>query len=554
MDKNLPGIIVTGASGFIGSHFLEAVMGDFRLFCLARRSQKEAGVPVNPNIRWTQVDIAKWDPLREVVSCIKKNGGADYVIHLAGYYDFSNTPNPEYERTNVNGTRNILKLAKLVGIKRFIFASSLAACKFPPIGQAITEDSPPDADFPYAWSKREGEKMITESAEWFPSAIIRLAAVYSDWCEYPPVYMFLKTWLSQIWNSRILGGKGESAVTYIHINDLISFFLRVIQKSEDLPRLCILNASPSHTTSHMDLYKSATHYFYGQEIKPIKMPKIVAIQGMAVRQFIGKLIGKPPFERLWMARYIDKKLNIDANATYRQLNWKPTPRYDIKRRLLFLIENMKNHSTVWDLRNEVALKRIARRPNMAIYNALFEARENLINEIYTYIRKEEFNERFRHYHKMSESVLKWYIALILQLITTVVRTNDRTLMRNYAQIIGYRRFIENFDLNEVRDAMQSIGDIIRQYLQKLPEMNEFKQNIYDSIILTIQLVVDEIEDSFEHLASQPPELLEKFSKISLPTESVDLERIVHQLEDICQDVLQDRLSWEIQDFRKATIK
>jgi hypothetical protein len=85
-------------------------------------------------------------------------------------------------------------------------------------------------------------------------------------------------------------------------------------------------------------------------------------------------------------------------------------------------------------------------------------------------------------------------------------------------------------------------------------MNEFKQNIYDSIILTIQLVVDEIEDSFEHLASQPPELLEKFSKISLPTESVDLERIVHQLEDICQDVLQDRLSREIQDFRKATIK
>ena len=81
-----------------------------------------------------------------------------------------------------------------------------------------------------------------------------------------------------------------------------------------------------------------------------------------------------------------------------------------------------------------------------------------------------------------------------------------------------------------------------QYISLSVIKNQFKQ------------ATDEIEDSFEHLASQPPELLEKFSKISLPTESVDLERIVHQLEDICQDVLQDRLSREIQDFRKATIK
>ena len=111
MDVNLPGIVVTGASGFIGRNFLEAMSDRFRLFCMARRSQKEAGIPKHDNINWTQVDIAKWDTLRDVVRCIKNNGGADYVIHLAGYYDFSNKDNPEYERTNVNGTRNVLKLA-----------------------------------------------------------------------------------------------------------------------------------------------------------------------------------------------------------------------------------------------------------------------------------------------------------------------------------------------------------------------------------------------------------------------------------------------------------
>ncbi|MBC8431826.1 MAG: hypothetical protein H8D96_07880 [Desulfobacterales bacterium] len=45
MNNGAPGILVTGASGFIGRHFVAAVNGKFRLFCLARRSQKEVGIP-----------------------------------------------------------------------------------------------------------------------------------------------------------------------------------------------------------------------------------------------------------------------------------------------------------------------------------------------------------------------------------------------------------------------------------------------------------------------------------------------------------------------------
>jgi len=211
MDTRLPGILVTGASGFVGRNFLKAVIGKFRLFCIARQSQNEAGIPKDENVRWTQVDVANWEMLREVKRCIKSNGGAEYVLHLAGYYDFSNAPNQEYERTNVLGTRNILTLAKEIGAKRFIFASSLAACRFPPAGEVLDERSEPDADFPYAWSKRVGESMMREFSEFYSIAIVRVAAVFSDWCEYPPLYVFLKTWLSGAWDARILAGKGESA-------------------------------------------------------------------------------------------------------------------------------------------------------------------------------------------------------------------------------------------------------------------------------------------------------------------------------------------------------
>ena len=167
MSKLLPAIVVTGASGFIGRHFVIAVSGQYRLFCIARRSQKEAGIPYNDNIHWLQADITKWENLLNVFKYIKDQGGADYVLHLAGYYDFTKKDNPAYEHVNVIGTRYILEFSMMLEIKRFIFSSSVAACKFPPKGKAITEESPADEDFPYACSKRRGELLIKEYSESF---------------------------------------------------------------------------------------------------------------------------------------------------------------------------------------------------------------------------------------------------------------------------------------------------------------------------------------------------------------------------------------------------
>ena len=103
--------------------------------------------------------------LNHVFDYIKNHGGADYVLHLAGYYDFTQKKNPAYEQVNVIATRYLLELSNMLKVKRFIFSSSVAACKFPPKGKAITEESPADGDFPYACSKRRGELLIKEYSE-----------------------------------------------------------------------------------------------------------------------------------------------------------------------------------------------------------------------------------------------------------------------------------------------------------------------------------------------------------------------------------------------------
>ena len=193
--------------GFYREAFCYCRIREISHFCVARRSQKEAGVPENYQTHWLQADITKWKNLLRVFEYVQEHGGADYVLHLAGYYDFTLIENPVYEETNVTGTRYLLELSKMLGVKRFIFSSSLAACKFPPVGRALTEKSPVDADFPYARSKRKAEAVIEEYSETFPCSIVRLTAVFSDWCEYPILYMLLKSWFSKKPPlSRVLGG------------------------------------------------------------------------------------------------------------------------------------------------------------------------------------------------------------------------------------------------------------------------------------------------------------------------------------------------------------
>ena len=54
------------------------------------------------------------------IGAIRERGNVDFVLHLAGYYDFSNTEHPAYEQSNVVTTRNMLRHARevplLVGV------------------------------------------------------------------------------------------------------------------------------------------------------------------------------------------------------------------------------------------------------------------------------------------------------------------------------------------------------------------------------------------------------------------------------------------------------
>ena len=544
MNEILPGIVVTGASGFIGRHFVIAVSGKYRLFCIARRSQKEVGIPYHDNIHWFQVDVTNRENLMNVFAYIKDLGGADYVLHLAGYYDFTNKENPAYEKINVTGTRNILDMSNLLGIKRFIFSSSLAACRFPPKGKALTEESPPDEEIPYARCKRKEETIIKEYSKVLPCSIVRLAAVYSDWCEYPMLYMLLKYWLSENkLTSRFLIGSGESALPYIHIKDVIKAFLQIMKISDALPPLTIFIASPQGCVSHNELFKTATRYFYWREITPIRMPKFAAFLGLAVISLFGRMIGKTTLEQPWMTKYVDKKLRVDASVTYNTLGWKPTPRYHILRRLLFLTEKMTGHPNNWTFRNEVIIKKVAYRKSIIIYDILAQSRESLVEKIADEVMHPKNEHLFPNYRKMYSELLKWYITLNYQLVAAAVRSRDRSIIPVYAQVIAYKRYMEGFKANEVKRLMLLIGRIMKEYLLTCAELKNSKRQVEDYVILTSQLTADEFEDAYEILEEQSPEQ-QPPANVAQLTSIENLKRILRRLEDVYSDAFSTQLKKE----------
>jgi len=507
MPPRRPSILVTGASGFIGQHMLQAMKNDFMIYALARRVPDEPSLIHQPNIVWIRADIAERSSLESALGMLRDRGGVDYVMHLAGFYDFNYDQNTEYERTNIVGTRNVLEQSRALNIERFLFASSLAACEFPSNAQVLTERSPTDAVFAYARSKSKGEELVRASSPHFKTSIVRFAAVFSDWCEYGPLYYFLRTWLARHPKSRILGGRGQSAITYIHIQCLVSHLLTIMRRSRELADADTFIASPENPLTHNELFTLATKFFYGKPRTPLHVPKVIAYPGVVAMDGIGRMIGQRPFERPWMMRYVDRQLRVNTSYTRRTLGWAPTDRNRLERRLLFLIEHMKSYPFEWEKRNNKALKRFQMSPNARLYQTLDAVRDEVVQKTLDTLDDASNRAQFEEYQRLDRPALRKDLVTTFQFLSVSVRSRDRMSMLAYARQIAEMRRSQGISQEAVRNALLAFGRITQETLLLRPELKGMEQEIYDEISLTFQLIVDEVEGTFELLERRTQAIL-----------------------------------------------
>lgn len=150
-------VLVTGASGLIGSHVVEALIDagyEPRAYC---RGQ----IPFQAGA-FEQVsgDVRDRDALRSAMR------GCDAVIHSAALYSYSRRDVAEMEQTNVGGTRNVLDAAAEARVSRVVITSSCATCG-PVQGRDADEgDEAPSFELsvPYKRTKLAAERLALERA------------------------------------------------------------------------------------------------------------------------------------------------------------------------------------------------------------------------------------------------------------------------------------------------------------------------------------------------------------------------------------------------------
>ncbi|HUV31366.1 MAG TPA: NAD(P)-dependent oxidoreductase [Acidobacteriota bacterium] len=497
MTGRLPSIVITGASGFVGRHLLDDLKSEYRIFAIARRSQHECNAPVHANIAWIRADIADFAGIARAFREIATAGGADYLIHLAAYYDFTGKKRPEYRRTNVEGTRYILDLAASLNLKLFVFASSVAACSFPKKDEVVNEASPPDGKLLYPWSKRQGEAMVREFGRTTPSCIVRLGAVFSDWCEYPPLYAFLTTWLGGSWRAGILAGHGESAIPYIHVRDVVAFFRNLLARHAHLGPAEVLIVSTPGSTTHRELFSLALRYFYGRIRKPMLMPAFLCGIGIRLRLLWGYITKNEPFERPWMQRYIDRQLNIENSRTSSLLQWAADPRHLIERRFPFLMERLKSEPLEWRLRNLAAMRRETDHPNLRIYTALTSLEDDIIQAVIEQITGPADATRYPAIRSLDRTELTWFLKLIYRLLLTSVHTGNKMLLLDYFEISGLRRIEAGYPAEETARMLAELNRTTIERLRRVEDLRPFVNQIYDFVSMPLEFGIDEIEQQHQ---------------------------------------------------------
>jgi nucleoside-diphosphate-sugar epimerase len=166
-------VAVTGPTGTFGSGLVPLLEQDHRvgrIVGIARR-------PFDPRARgWTTMEYRQGD-VRDPSALSEAFRGADVVVHLA-FMITGAAPRATIRAINVDGTLNTFRAAAGAGVRRFVYASSVAAYGFHPdnpVGMPETWPTRPAARLFYAQEKAELEHLLDSEQERHPSlAVYRL--------------------------------------------------------------------------------------------------------------------------------------------------------------------------------------------------------------------------------------------------------------------------------------------------------------------------------------------------------------------------------------------
>lgn len=308
-------IFVTGATGFIGAHFVEraldeghAITGMYRSNggrrdeCIAYLTERGA--------RLRRGDVLHFDSIVEAMR------GADCVCHFAAAFREPGADQDFFDRINVAGTANVVKAASRLGVKRFVLCST-AGIYGQRVSGIIDESTPIRPWNNYERSKLASEKEVREAARaaGMQYVILRPTAVYG-----PRDERLLKLFRSVAKGRFPLFGAGAGRRHMIYVTDLAEAFLLACTAPSAANQELIV-AGP-RAVPLADLLQTLANVANRRAFGPrLPLKPMLALAGV-VEDICARLKVKPPIYRRRMDFYLNDAA-FDSKRAQALLGWRP---------------------------------------------------------------------------------------------------------------------------------------------------------------------------------------------------------------------------------------
>ncbi len=152
--------LVTGGTGFVGSHIVRALNEAGHQARVLHRSSSRLDALAGLDYESAFGDILDESALR------KASEGCDWVFHVAAVADYWRSDKERMFEANVEGTRRLLNAARDAGVRRVVFTSSAAAVGLRADGKPADESVPFNLSperFLYGYSKVKAEAVVAEA-------------------------------------------------------------------------------------------------------------------------------------------------------------------------------------------------------------------------------------------------------------------------------------------------------------------------------------------------------------------------------------------------------
>jgi nucleoside-diphosphate-sugar epimerase len=299
-------ILITGSTGFVGSHLAERLVAEgAHVRALVRDPQK-----LLPSLR-DRVEVVRGDLLNpDCFAAATKD--CDVVFHVAAWLGQPNRRDVAYA-INVTATRQLAEAARAAGVRRFVSTSSVAV--YGPVLDGVVDETWPHSDvYLYSETKSRGEQAVfAAQTDRFKVVVIRPAEVYGprggSWTTLPVK-------LAQRGIPSLVGG-GHGFAHPVYVANLVDAYVLAAQRDEAI--------GEAFTICDADI---PWREFYGRYAtmagkRARSIPLWLTWCGVASAEIGAKIMRSPPTASRAMLGFMTGHCVFSTAKAKRLLGWSP---------------------------------------------------------------------------------------------------------------------------------------------------------------------------------------------------------------------------------------